>query len=189
MGNNTTLRPTLFIDRDGTVNRHVGYLTKPEQLELLPGVGAAIRKLNQGGVLAVIVTNQAVVARGDCTAAELDAIHARLEALLKGEGAFLDGIYACPHHPDAGEGGIPELKVACTCRKPEPGLVHRAMRDLPIDLNRSAVVGDSARDVELAARIGRPAYYISSTSNATSASAHVTPVLSLEEAAQLWLGH
>jgi histidinol-phosphate phosphatase family protein len=180
-----TPRPALFIDRDGTVNRHVGYVTKPEQLELLPGTGVAIRRLNQAGVLAILVTNQPVVARGDCSAAELDRIHARLETLLGIEGAFLDGIYACPHHPDGGfPGEVAELKIACHCRKPQPGLVHQAARELPVDLGRSAVVGDSECDVALARRLGLTAYRISSD---IPSEPGVMTVLDLAEAVGRWL--
>lgn len=180
-----TLRPALFIDRDGTINRHVGYVTKPEQLELLPGAGEAIRRLNQAGILAVLVTNQPVVARGDCSAENLERIHAHLEGLLGNEGAFLDGVYVCPHHPDGGfPGEVADLKVACSCRKPEPGLVQRAIRDLPIALEHSAVVGDSVRDAELARKIGCPAFHISAT---PCAGPGVTRVLSLYEAVERWL--
>jgi histidinol-phosphate phosphatase family protein len=179
------LRATLFIDRDGTVNRHVGYVTKPEQLELLPGAGAAIRRLNQAGVLAVLITNQAVVARGECTFADLERIHARLETLLGEEGAYLDGIFACPHHPGDGmRGRVAELTIRCNCRKPQPGLVYQAVQELPVDLNRSAVVGDTERDVGLARRLGLPAYRISP---ALLSEPGVTSVLDLAEAVERWL--
>lgn len=182
----TTLRPALFIDRDGTLNRHIGYINKPDQVELLPGVAGAIRRLNQSGTLAIVITNQPVVARGECSIAELDRIHARLELLLGNEGAFLDAIYACPHHPDGGfEGEVPELKMPCNCRKPEPGLVHRAARELPVDVGRCAVVGDSERDVELAKRLGLSAYRISSHLKSQSG---ITAVLDLSEAVSRWLG-
>lgn len=145
-------RPTAFLDRDGTLNRHVGYVSRPEQLELLPGVGEAIRGLNHAGVQVVVVTNQPVVARGMCDEAGLEAIHARLEALLGREGAYLDRLYHCPHHPHAGFAGErSELKIACTCRKPGPGLLLRAMRELRVDRARSGMFGDSPCDAEAAA--------------------------------------
>ncbi len=148
-------RPTAFLDRDGTINRHVGHVSRPEQLELLPGVGAAIRGLNHAGVQVVVITNQPVVARGLCDEAGLEAIHARLEALLGREGAYLDRLYHCPHHPDAGFiGERPELKIACTCRKPGPGLLQRAMRELRVDRSRSWMFGDSPCDAQ-AARAAR----------------------------------
>lgn len=180
----TRPRATLFIDRDGTVNRHVGYVTKPEQLELLPGAGAAIRRLNQAGVLAVLITNQAVVARGECTFTDLERIHARLETLLGEEGAYLDGIFACPHHPGDGARGVAELIFRCECRKPQPGLVYQAVQELPVDLKRSAVVGDTERDVGLARRLGLPAYRISP---ALLSEPGVTSVLDLAVAVERWL--
>jgi histidinol-phosphate phosphatase family protein len=181
----TTPRPALFIDRDGTVNRHVGYVTRPEQLELLPGAGTAIRRLNQAGVLAVLVTNQPIIARGECSAARLEHIHARLETLLGAEGAFLDGVYTCPHHPDRGyPGEVAELKISCGCRKPEPGLVLRAARELPLDLGRSAVVGDSDCDVALAQRLGLTAFRVSPD---TQCELDVTSVQDLTEAVGRWL--
>jgi len=145
-------RPTAFLDRDGTINRHVGHVSRPEQLELLPGVGAAIRRMNQAGVQVVVATNQPVVARGLCSEVELAEIHARLETLLGREGAFLDRLYACPHHPHGGFAGErPELKLACACRKPGPGLLEQAMRELRVDRARSSMFGDSPCDAEAAA--------------------------------------
>ena len=178
--------PALFLDRDGTINRHIGYLDRPEQIELLPGVGAAIRRLNQAGVLAVVVTNQAVIARGQCTTADLEQIHERLREQLGQHGAHLDAIYHCPHHPDRGQlGEVKELKIACRCRKPEPGMIEAALRDLPIDPNQCAVVGDTARDVGLARNSGLPCYWI--TSPEQPVPAHVTRVEHLSEAVDCWL--
>ena len=182
----TVLRPALFLDRDGTINRHVGYLDRPEQIELLPGVGAAIRRLNQAGVLAVVVTNQAVIARGQCSEADLEQIHERLRELLGQHGAHLDAIYHCPHHPDRGQPGeVAELKIVCRCRKPEPGMIEAALRDLPIDPNRCAVVGDTARDVGLARNCQLPCYWI--TSPEQPLPAHVTRAEHLPEAIDHWL--
>ncbi len=180
------LLPALFLDRDGTINRHIGYLDRPEQIELLPGVGVAIRRLNQAGVLAVVVTNQAVIARGQCTTADLEQIHERLKEQLRQHGASLDAIYHCPHHPDRGQPGeVAELKVVCHCRKPEPGMIEAAMRDLPIDPTQCAVVGDSARDVGLALNSHLPCYWI--TSSEQPVPAHVTRVDHLPEAINHWL--
>lgn len=146
-------RPTAFLDRDGTINRHVGYVSRPEQLELLPGAGEAVRALNEAGVQVVVVTNQPVVARGQCDEAGLRAIHARLEAQLGRQGAYVDRLYACPHHPHRGfEGERPEYKIACACRKPEPGLLLRAMSELRVDRSRSSMFGDSPCDAEAARR-------------------------------------
>jgi histidinol-phosphate phosphatase family protein len=144
-------RPAAFLDRDGTLNRHVGHVSRPEQLELLPGVGGAVRRLNQAGVQVVVVTNQPVIARGLCDEAGLAAIHARLEQLLGREGAWIDRLYHCPHHPHRGFAGErPELKIACECRKPGPGLLQRAMRELRVDRARSSMFGDSPCDAEAA---------------------------------------
>ncbi|MGH7251558.1 MAG: lipopolysaccharide heptosyltransferase II [Nitrospiraceae bacterium] len=135
---------TIFMDRDGTLNRDTGYVKTPEELELFPGVVEAVARLNQAGARVVLTTNQSGVARGLFTTAALDAIHARLRALLEAGGASLDAIYYCPHHPDD----------ACSCRKPQTGLVDRAVSDLGLDPSRAYVVGDQNRDMELARRIG-----------------------------------
>ena len=169
------LKPTLFLDRDGTINRHIGYLDRPEQIELLPGVGAAICRLNRAGVLAVVVTNQAVIARGQCSESDLDKIHVRLKEELGQHGAYLDAIYYCPHHPDRGQPGeVTELKIVCRGRKPQPGMIEEALRELPIDPNQCAVVGDTERDVGLARNCRLPCYWITSTEQLIPA--HVTRV-------------
>lgn len=139
----------IFLDRDGTVNKHIGFLTKPEQFELLPNSEQAIKKINESGYLAIIITNQPVIARGDITDDELNEIHNKLETLLGFKGAYLDAIYYCPHHPDKGfEGEVKELKIDCNCRKPKPGLIFQAAKDYNIDLNNSWFIGDSKSDIE-----------------------------------------
>ncbi len=148
-------RPGVLLDRDGTLNRHVGHLKRAEDLELLDGVGAAVRRLNQAGLRTALVTNQPVVARGECSDAELRRIHARLESLLGQQGAYLDRLYVCPHHPDAGfPGERPELKGPCACRKPGVALVERAARELHLDLRESWLVGDTTGDVRTAHAAG-----------------------------------
>ena len=138
----------VFLDRDGTINKYVGFLTKPEQFELVPGVAEAIKKINKSGYLAIVVTNQPVIARGDCTWEDLLLIHNKMETELGKEGAFLDAIYICPHHKDKGfEGERPEYKCDCDCRKPEPGLILKAANDFHIDLSQSYMIGDSTNDV------------------------------------------
>ena len=138
----------IFLDRDGTINKYVGFLTKPEQFELLPGVAEAIKMINLSGYLAIVVTNQPVIARGDCTWEELQQIHGKMETELGKEGAFLDAIYVCPHHKDKGfEGERPEYKFDCNCRKPRPGLLLQAAADFNIDLSQSYMIGDSENDV------------------------------------------
>ena len=138
----------IFLDRDGTINKFIGFLRESEEFELIPGVAEAIRKINNSGYLAIVVTNQPVIARGETSVAELEMIHAKMETLLGDNGAYLDGLYYCPHHPDKGfEGEVPELKIPCDCRKPKPGLLLKASRDYNIDLTNSWMIGDSENDV------------------------------------------
>ena len=146
--NRSRLQKAVFLDRDGTINRHDGFLTDIEDFVLIDGVAEAIKAINASGYLAIVITNQPVVARGEVTFAELDAIHQKMETLLGREGAYLDAIYFCPHHPHKGyEGEVPELKIECECRKPRPGMLLQAAKDFHIDLSESWMVGDSDRDV------------------------------------------
>lgn len=139
----------VFLDRDGTINKMVGFVTRPEQFELIPGVTEAIKAINKSGYLAIVVTNQPVIARGDCTFKELQTIHDKMETELGKTGAFIDAIYVCPHHTDKGfPGERPEYKCDCGCRKPKPGLLLQAAKDFNIDLSHSYLIGDSQRDVE-----------------------------------------
>lgn len=143
------LRTAVFLDRDGTLNREVNHLRSQDQIELLPQVGEAIRQLNRSGMLAVLTTNQPVVARGDVTVEGLGRIHARLETLLGAQHAYLDAIYYCPHHPDKGfEGELSEFKIVCDCRKPAPGMIDQAVMNLAISRADSWMVGDTTADVE-----------------------------------------
>ena len=141
---------TVFLDRDGTLNYDPGYLKVAADLKLLPGVGPALARLKGAGARLVVVTNQSGVGRGILTLKDLEAIHARLEGLLEQEDAALDAIYFCPHHPDDG----------CHCRKPEVGMVERAVSELHLDLRRSYLIGDHARDIQLAHRVGAKAVLI-----------------------------
>ncbi|MBE6960039.1 MAG: HAD-IIIA family hydrolase [Ruminococcaceae bacterium] len=139
----------VFLDRDGTLNRYVGFLRNIDELELLPGVAEAVRKINESGYLAIVVTNQPVIARGEVTVSQLEEIHNKLETLLGQEGAYVDAIYYCPHHPHKGyEGEVPELKIDCQCRKPNAGMLLKAAEDFHIDLTASYMVGDSESDVQ-----------------------------------------
>ena len=139
----------IFLDRDGTINKYVGFLRKEEEFELLPGVADAVKKINQSGYLAIVVTNQPVIARGEVTFDGLQKIHNKMETLLGKEGAYLDGIYFCPHHPHKGyEGEVPELKIDCDCRKPKPGMLLKAAEDFNIDLSQSYMVGDGENDIK-----------------------------------------
>ncbi len=160
-GDRKKQRPAVFLDRDGTVNVYKGLVTSPDMLELSEGAGEAIRRLNEAGVLVVLATNQPVIARGDCTFEELRAIHSKLETLLGAEGAYLDAIYFCPHHPDAGfPGERREFKIVCDCRKPKPGLLLRAAQEMNIDLSRSYMVGDRETDIEAGRNAGCIPVYI-----------------------------
>lgn len=138
----------VFLDRDGTINRYMGFLRKIEDFELMEGVAEAIKKLHQEGYLCIVVTNQPVIARGEVTVTELEQIHNKMETLLGLEGAYIDGLYICPHHPDIGyEGEVTELKIDCACRKPKPGMLLQAAEDFHIDLKESWMIGDSKNDV------------------------------------------
>jgi histidinol-phosphate phosphatase family protein len=145
----------VFLDRDGTLNAHNGYVRSPDDLRILPGAGEAVRRLNRAGLRTALVTNQPILARGECDAAGLALIHAKLETELGRQGAFLDRIYHCPHHPDAGfPGEVAALKIACDCRKPGPGLLLRGAADLNVDLAKSWMIGDSLADVRAARACG-----------------------------------
>lgn len=140
---------TIFLDRDGTINKYVGFLRDINEFELIDGVSKAIKMINQSGYLAIVVTNQPVIARGEVSWEELHEIHKKMETLLGKDGAYIDGMYICPHHPDKGfEGERPEYKFDCDCRKPKPGLLLQAAKDFNIDLSQSYIIGDSERDVE-----------------------------------------
>jgi len=134
----------VFLDRDGTINEEVGYLSEPEELHLIPGAAEAIRLLNRAGVLAIVVTNQSGVGRGYFSEARVKAIHEQLAMQLAAYGAHLDAIYYCPHHPDKG----------CDCRKPKPGMLKRAAEEHSIALDRSFAVGDKVSDLEAGRRAG-----------------------------------
>ncbi|MGE4586142.1 MAG: HAD-IIIA family hydrolase [Mangrovibacterium sp.] len=141
-------RPAIFLDRDGIITKEVNLLHRQEQLELIEGVSEAIKYINHKGYLAIVVTNQSIIARNLCSFEELEAIHAKLETLLGAEGAYLNAIYYCPHHPD---GGYPEerkeYKIKCNCRKPAPGMLRQAALDWNINLKESIMVGDRESDV------------------------------------------
>lgn len=150
--------PAVFLDRDGTISKEVNLLCRPEQMELIDGAAEAIRYINQKGFLAIVVTNQPVIARNLCDFDTLDKIHAKLETLLGAEHAYLNAIYFCPHHPDA---GYPEerkeYKIKCNCRKPAPGMLLKAAEEWNIDMPNSFMIGDSVKDVEAGnnAKVGK----------------------------------
>jgi D-glycero-D-manno-heptose 1,7-bisphosphate phosphatase len=145
----------IFLDRDGTINRASGFVCSPEELVLIDGAAEAIKKINSSGYLAIVITNQPVVARGQVSLETLEEIHRKLETDLGKEGAYLDAIYFCPHHPDKGfEGELAEYKIECECRKPKPGMLLQAAKKFNIDLTESWMTGDSWRDVEAGAAAG-----------------------------------
>lgn len=145
----------IFLDRDGTMNVSKGFISNAEDLELIPGTIEAIKAINKSGALAIVITNQPVIARGECSFEELHNIHNKLKTLLGEKGAFVDDIFYCPHHPDKGfEGEVPELKFDCECRKPKTGMIDEAVKKYNIDLSKSYMVGDSTMDLELARNAG-----------------------------------
>ncbi len=141
----------VFLDRDGTLCEEVGYLSSVEQMRLIPRSGEAVRLLNQKGYKVVVVTNQAGVARGFFPEAVLEGLHAEMVRQLREEGAYLDGIYYCPHHP---LDGFPPYRQECNCRKPATGLLERAAADLNLDLLSGYMIGDHFSDVECGQRVG-----------------------------------
>jgi histidinol-phosphate phosphatase family protein len=149
----------VFVDRDGTLNYDYGYIISPQQLVLLPGVPEAIARLNQLGVMVIVVTNQSAIGRGMMTPEDLTNIHARLTALLRPYGARIDGIFSCPHHPQDG----------CGCRKPNIGLIEQAVDRFSLDLSTCYLVGDKRSDLEVAQKIAIPGILVMTSSYSTGA--------------------
>jgi D-glycero-D-manno-heptose 1,7-bisphosphate phosphatase len=145
------MNKAVFLDKDGTIVEDVGYMSSPDQIKFIPGSIEAIKMLNEAGYKVVVITNQAGVARGLVTEDMLQTIDKTLHKWILNGGAHLDGIYYCPHHP---EHGVYPYKQVCECRKPHPGLIKRAHRDLGIDLSQSYMVGDKATDIEAGKRAG-----------------------------------
>lgn len=173
------MQKAIFLDRDGTINKYVGFLRNIDDFELIEGAAEAIKLINQSGYLAIVVTNQPVIARGEVSWDELNEIHRKMETLLGKEGAYLDGIYICPHHPDKGfEGERPEYKIVCDCRKPKPGLLLRAAKDFNIDLSQSYMIGDDDRDVQAGKNAGCKANMKIETNLPSSLLCEVKEVLS-----------
>ena len=141
----------VFLDRDGTIKEEVEYLSRPEDLRFLPGVPEAIKRLNGAGFKVLVITNQAGVARGYYTEADVERLHSYMNRLLEEKGAHIDGFYYCPHHP---EHGIGEYKKDCECRKPKTGMFLRAEKDFPADKEHSFMVGDKLIDVEAGKNYG-----------------------------------
>ena len=145
----------IFLDRDGTINEYRKFITDIDQFVLLDESVEAIKKINQSEYLAIVITNQPVIARGEVTLEYLDLIHQKMETELGKRGAYIDGLYFCPHHPDKGfEGERIEYKIDCSCRKPKPGLIFKACEDFNIDPKQSYMIGDSKIDVECGINAG-----------------------------------
>ena len=139
----------IFLDRDGTINKMNGFVIKPDDFELIDGAAEAIKKINKLGYLAIVITNQPVIARGEASLETLDLIHNKMETELGRHGAYIDGLFFCPHHPDKGfPGERPEYKINCECRKPKPGMILQAAKKFNIDLSQSYIAGDDMRDVQ-----------------------------------------
>lgn len=134
-----------FLDRDGVINKDVDFLSSPSDIEILPWAAEAIKRLNEKGIPVVVVTNQSGVARGYFSEMTLADIHEKMKKLLAREGASIDAIYYCPHLPEADK---EEYAIECDCRKPAPGMILKAAKELNIDPARSFLVGDSERDIE-----------------------------------------
>jgi len=141
----------VFIDRDGTLNEDIGYVSTPDELVLYPWAAEAVRLINESGLLTVVITNQSGIARGMYTEETLDAIHSRMIEELAREGARIDAVYYCPHHPEIGD---VRYRIACECRKPRTGMLDKAVREHMIDLAQSFVIGDKASDIKLAENAG-----------------------------------
>lgn len=139
----------VFLDRDGTINKLNGFIKNVDEFELIDGVTEAIKLLNSSGYLTIVITNQPVIARGECTEAELSNIHKKMQTILGNSGAYVDDIFYCPHHPDKGfEGEVPELKIKCDCRKPGIGMLKKAAEIYNVDLSASWFVGDATMDIK-----------------------------------------
>ncbi len=153
----------IFLDRDGVINRNLENIVNPDQFELLDGAPEAIKKINDSGFLTVIATNQPIISKGFLTFDGLNLIHNKMHFELNKYGAHIDAIYVCPHHPEKGfHGEVPELKFGCNCRKPKPGLVLNAIKDLNIEKTNSWMIGDSMTDIIAGKKAGLETVLLSS---------------------------
>ncbi|MEE3461712.1 MAG: HAD-IIIA family hydrolase [Lachnospiraceae bacterium] len=166
----------IFLDRDGTVNKYVGFLRNIRDFELIGGAAESIARINASGYLCIVITNQPVIARGEVTVDELNEIHRKMETLLGKSGAYIDGLYYCPHHPDKGfEGEVAELKINCDCRKPKTGLINRAVKDFNIDISSSYFFGDGKNDIQCGLNAGAAATALYVGPGSESAAEHEQP--------------
>lgn len=166
----------IFLDRDGTINEHIPFLVDKDKFRLIDGVSDAIKMINSSEYLCIVVTNQPIIARGESTIENLDNIHKRMETLLGQDGAYIDGLYYCPHHKDKGfPGEIPELKFDCECRKPKIGMLLSAVRDFNVDLSESIVIGDSTLDIKMAENAGMKSILVKTGQAGLDGKYDVTP--------------
>ncbi|MCQ2741934.1 MAG: HAD family hydrolase [Bacilli bacterium] len=143
------------MDRDGVINRFGNFVRKPEELFLMEGAAKAIKRINESSYLAICVTNQPIIARGEATLETLEDIHNKMEDLLGNEGAYLNDLFFCPHHPDKGfPGERPEYKIDCDCRKPKTGMFKKAQAKYNIDFTESWMIGDTCQDVQAGINAG-----------------------------------
>lgn len=160
------MKPACFLDRDGVIVDDVNYLSDPSQLKLIDGAAAAIAKLNQAGVPAIVITNQSGVARGMFTEERVAEIHRALDDMLEPSGARIDAYYVCPHHPTEGTG---DYVRTCGCRKPEPGMLLQAAKEHGIELEASFLIGDMQSDMEAASRAGCTGIWLQAESDSSTA--------------------
>ena len=141
----------IFLDRDGTLIKEIGYLHRPEDIQIYPEAFEAVEKINQSGAHAIVITNQSAIARGLIGQEDLEQLHRLISAAFRQKGARIDAFYYCPHHPTEGTGGHTRT---CDCRKPQPGLLLRAAQELQLDLDASHMIGDKLQDIEAGHRAG-----------------------------------
>ena len=179
-------RPAVFLDRDGVINEELNYVHRIEDFHFLPGVLAACRELSQAGYLLVVITNQAGIARGYYDVAQFEALTVWMKRQFSEAGAPLAGVYYCPHHP---EGKVEEYRKECACRKPAPGMLLQAQRELGIDFGRSILVGDKLSDIEAGRAVGVGRYFLISHASSSLAAPEDVPackrVTSLSEVVEL----
>lgn len=170
--NNTEVKPAVFLDRDGTIIEDVNYLHKPDQIKILPKVSQAIKKLNNNNLLVIIITNQPVVAKGLLDIKEMIEINNRIFDLFKIKEAFIDGIYSCPHHPNA---DLLEFRTLCKCRKPGIQMLKKAKKDFNVDLKNSYMIGDSTRDILAGNNFGVTSFALKGNKKTVNAIDHKLP--------------
>lgn len=154
---NPLSKKTVFLDRDGTINKKVGYLSSSDQISFLPTITESVRKLNDKNFVVIVITNQPVVAKGLATEKDVKSINNTLVSMLNKEHAYINAIYSCPHHPHA---DMKEYRVACECRKPKLAMFNQATKDFNIDLGNSYIIGDTTRDIMAGKNLGIPTFLV-----------------------------